>query len=126
MCMLINCNLSGFFLIPAPPAQAEYHNSIYYLESTKLVLEKAGHQSLVAADMITVFTSKIDCNSSVQAYNFCPILNGKWKLLPCKLLQQNAVHSSPVIFMVFICEIICNTWSTMHLCLSGHLYICLY
>lgn len=53
-------SFSGFFLTYFSP-EAEYHNSVYHWESIKLLLEKAGHQSLIAAAMITVFTLKNWC-----------------------------------------------------------------
>lgn len=101
--------------------QAEYHHSICYLESIKLVLGKAGQESLIAAGVITVLALKLDYNGSLWVYNFQPILNSEWKLLPCKIIQQNAKHSSPPILLVFVAEIIGNTWSTMHLYFSVHL-----
>lgn len=42
---------------------------IQFFENTKLALEKAGCQSIIAA-MIIVFTSKMDYNSSMQVYHF--------------------------------------------------------
>jgi len=41
-----------------------------FFENIKLALEKAGSQSIIAADMITVFTFKMDYNSSMQVYHF--------------------------------------------------------
>lgn len=61
---------------------------------------------------------KMDYNSSMQVCNVWPILISKWKLLPWKLLHQNAIYSRPLILDMFIYEIICNILGTMHLYLA--------
>lgn len=52
-----------FLMVFSP--QAEYHHSICYLESIKLVLGKAGQESLIAAGVITVLALKLDYNGSL-------------------------------------------------------------